>query len=132
MERAPVEFVNLADGLCGRLGGGLLDQRINAGCLELDDLRIDRRIGEFVGSFSNDLRGLGAEAGAQAFDVIFPEIVVLIEHADLGVRTYLQDIFGNDSAFCFKIRIERYRPWERFRIVEATPSRGDEQLRYLL
>ena len=67
--------------------------------LQLDDVRVDRRIGDFVGVFGDDHRRcLVAEAVLQAVEIVLPEIVVLVEHGDLGVRLVLQDVLGVDRA----------------------------------
>ena len=63
--------------------------------LELDDVGVDRRLRDLVAFLGDDHRGrLGAESVLQALEVVLAEIVVLIEHGDLGVRLFLQQYFA--------------------------------------
>ena len=70
-------------------------------------------IGDLVGGFRHDHgRGLVAEAGLDAVQVVLTEIVVLIEDADLGVRIVLDDVLAVDAAFDEVVRVEAHRPRE--------------------
>ena len=95
----PAELGDLLDRLGGLLRRGGAEEQIGAAVLDLEDLGIDGRLGQFVGNFRHDhLRGLVAEAGLQAVEIILAEVVVLIEHADLGVRMLLQNVLAVDAA----------------------------------
>src|ERR1700731_2142108 len=120
--------MDLADRLSRSIWGGLLDQGINPGRFELNDLGVDCWIGDFIGHLRNDLRGLRSEPGAQTFEIILSKVVVLVKYADPGVRLRLQNGLCDDSAFRFEVRIERHGPGESLRIVKASSSRRDEQL----
>jgi hypothetical protein len=65
-------------------------------------------------------------------DVVLPVVIVLIEHADLGLRLALQEVFRNNTALGFEIRIKRDGPREVLRVVKATSASRNEQLWNLL
>ena len=124
--------MNLADRLRRGLGRRLLDQRVDAGGLQLNDLRVDGWVGNFIGGLRNDQSRLRAESRAQTLEIILPEIVVLVENADLCLRLGFEDVFGDDAAFGLEVGIERNGPGKLIGIVEAASSRRDEELRHLL
>lgn len=123
--------MNLADRLRRGLGRRLLDQRVDAGGLQLNDLRVDGWVGNFIGGLGNDQSRLRAESRAQPLEIIPSRIAVLIENADLRLRPGLEDVFRNDAAFGLEVGIERNGPGKLSGIVEAASSRGDEELRHL-
>ena len=86
-DRPPAEIVGLADSLGGELRGGELHQRVGAGALEVDDLAVDAGVGQLVADLAHDHRlGPIAQALLQAEQEVLAEIVVDVEHADLGIR----------------------------------------------
>ena len=90
-------------------------------------------IGDFVGSFRHDhARGLVAETGLDAVQVVLPEIVVLVEDTDLGVRMLFHDVLAVDAALDEVVRVEAHRPGEVLRVGELRCAGRREQLRHLL
>jgi hypothetical protein len=120
MHRFPADGVDLADGLGGEFRGGDVDEHIGAGGLRRRDLRIHRRVRRFVALLADDhgLR-LGAQRVLDAPEMVFLEIVVLIEDGDLGVRRGLQDEFGEDAALGVKGRLPGHRPRKMLVVAEG-------------
>ena len=87
----------------------------------------------FVGGFGHHhARGLVAETGLDAVEVVLAEVVVLIEHADLGVRVVLDDVLAVDAALDEVVRVEAHRPREVLGIGEPRRAGRCEQLRHFL
>ena len=100
---------------------------------QLDDLGVDGRLRDFVAFLGDDHRSrLGAEAVLQALQVILAVVVVLIEHADLGVRHFLENVLRVDLGFALVVGLPAHGPGEVLRIVPLGSAGGDEQLRHLL
>src|SRR5713226_8619582 len=95
MQRPPANIVGLSDRLRGSLNVRTVEKSVGARTLQRNDLRIDRRIGYLIGLFGYDQLGsLIAKTILEAFQVILAEVIVLVQHPDLGVGPGLQDIFG--------------------------------------
>ena len=90
LQRLPAELGDFADRLRRRLAGGDVIENIRARFREVDELRIDRRIGQIVGLLHDHLRGAAGirQHLLEGAEKIAAEIVVLIEDADLGVRLH--------------------------------------------
>ena len=131
--RLPFDFVHLLDRLRREFRRGDVEEHVGAGRLQLDDMRIDGRLRGFVAFLGNDHRGrLGAEPVLQALDVIFAVIVVLIEHGDLGVRLFLENVLGVDLGLALVVGLPAHGPGKVLGIVPLGGAGGDEQLRHLL
>ena len=133
VHRLPAELVILLDRLRRLLGRRGAEEQVGAGIPQLEDLRIDGRVGDLVGGFRHDHgRGLVAEAGLQPIQVILAEVVVLVEHADLGIRILLQNVLAVDAALDEVVRIVSHRPGEVLGIGEPRRAGGGVKLRHLL
>ena len=133
VHRLPVELVDLLDRLRRLLRRRRREEQVRAGILDLEDLQIDGRVGDFVGGFRHDhLRRLVAEAGLDAVQVVLAEVVVLIEDADLGVRMFFQDVLAVDASLDEVVGVEAHRPGKILRIGELRRAGRGEQLRHLL
>ena len=131
MNRLPIELVQLLDRLRGLLGGGGGEQQVGAGRFQLQDLRVDGRVGDLVGRLGDDHRpGLVAEPGLDAVEIVLAEIVVLIEHADLGGGMLLQNVLPVDAALGEVVGIVSHGPGEVLRIGEFGCAGRGEQLRH--
>ena len=64
--------------------------------------------------------------------IVLAEIVVLIEHRDLGVRLGREDVLGIDVRLGLVVGVVAHRPREMLRIVPLGRPGGDEQLRHLV
>ncbi|MGY3371525.1 hypothetical protein ACVWZL_008650 [Bradyrhizobium sp. GM2.4] len=96
-------------------------------------MTVDRGFGHLVAFFHDDHgRALGAQAVLGALEVVFAEIVVLIEDRDLGVRLFLQQPFRVDLRFALVGRLPAHGPGEVLRVIPLGGAGGDEQLRDLL
>ena len=100
--------------------------------LELDDMAVDRRLRNLVAFLGDDRRCLGAEAVLEPLEVVLAEIVVLVEHDDLGVRLFLHQVFRIDQRFALIAGLPSDGPRKVLRIVPLGGAGGDEQLRHLL
>ena len=110
-----------------------IDEDVGAGRLELDDMVVDGRLRGLEAFFRDDHgSGLVAETVLQALQVVLAVIVVLIEHGDLGVGLFLQNIFGVDPRLALVARLPAHGPREVLRIVPLGGAGGDEKLRHLL
>ena len=133
VHRLPAELGDLLDRLRRLLRRRGAEEQVRAGVLDLEDLQIDGRIGDFVGGFRHDHLGrLVAEAGLDAVQVVLTEVVVLIEDADLGVRMILENVLAVDAALDEVVRVEAHGPGEVLRIGELRGAGGGEQLRHFL
>ena len=98
-----------------------------------NDLRVDGRVGGLVGRLDLDHRGrLVAEPVDQPLQIVLAEIVVLIEHADLGVGLVLQDVGRVDAALRLVADEKAHGPGMALRVVPLGGAGGREQLRHLL
>ena len=75
---------------------------------------------------------LAGEAVLQALEVVLAEVVVLVEHGDLGVRLFLHQELGVDARFALIAGLPSDGPRKVRRIVPLGGAGGDEQLRHLL
>ena len=125
--------MHLLDRLRGEFRGRNVDEDVGAGALELDDVGIDRGLAGLVALLGDqDARSLLAEHILQPGDVILAEIVVGVEHHDLGVGLCLQDVFCEDPGFDAVAGLKAHGPGKALRIVPLAGAGGDEQLRDLL
>ena len=69
---------------------------------------------------------------AQRLQIVLAEIVVLIQHGDLGVRSILQYVLCIAGGSGLLTRQKCHRPWIGLRIAPLHAGRGDEQLRNVL
>ena len=133
LHRLPAELGGLADGLRAELRRGVDQQHVGIERLQLDDVAVDGRLGDFIGFLGDDHRGAFlAEAVLGALQVVFAEVVVLIKDRHLGVRLLLHDVLDVDLRLALVRRLPADRPRERLRIVPLAGAGGDEQLRHLL
>ncbi len=124
--------MGLADRLDGKFRRRDVEEDIGLGRGEVDDLRIDSGIGDFVAHFADhDRRGRGPQAIAEAFEEILAEIVVLVEHGDLGILHLLQHVGGVDAGLRLIDRRQRHGVGEVLGIVPAAGAGRQEELRYL-
>ena len=108
-------------------------ESIGAAALQRHDLRIHGRIGGFVGLGGDDHLGrLVAQPLAQADQVVLAEIVVLIEHGDLGVRYVLEDVAGINARLDLVAGLPAHGPGKLFGIVPLVGAGGDEHLRHFV
>ena len=97
-----------------------------------DDLRIDRGLGVLVGSLLHDHAGvIRAETGLQPDEVVLAEVVVGVEHRDLGVRLGRQNVLGVDARLRLVAGVVADRPGKMLRVVPLGRAGGDEELRHL-
>ncbi len=134
LQRLPAELDHLANRLRRRLAGGDVIENIGTGFGEIDQLRVDRGIGEIVGHLGDHL---GGAAGFREFilerpEEILTEIIVLIEDTDFRIRIHADGIFGENTRLG---RIERqagHGPFVVLRIVPLRCAGVEQQLRYAL
>src|SRR5215471_15366000 len=95
MRRLPSDVVNLTNGLGSEFGDSCSEQNVSTASLQRHDLRIHGRIGGFIRwrSYYRFIR-LIAKPFAETNEVIFAEIVVLIEHCNLGIGQILENVVG--------------------------------------
>src|SRR5438132_13751594 len=98
MKRSPSDLRHLADRLRGEFRGGDIEEYVRPRRLQIDDLRIDGRIGGLVRNFGND-RDLAFEAVLETLHVVLTVIVVLDEDADLAAGMVLDEILRVDTPF---------------------------------
>ena len=133
MQRLPADLGVLLDRLRCEFRRGDVDEHVGAGRLQLDDVGVDGRFGDFVAFLQDDHRcRLGAESVLEALQVVLTVIVVLVEDPDLGVRLLLQNVLGVDLRFALVVGLPAHRPGKVLRIVPLGGTGGDEQLRHLL
>src|SRR5260370_36405287 len=73
------------------------------------DLRVDGRFGYFIGELGYYCY-LVTERSLQPGQEVLAVVVVLIEHADLGIRLVLQDVLPEGFPLHLEARIHRYGP----------------------
>ena len=79
MQRLPADLGHLPDGLRRSFRGCYIDKYVGFHRLQLDDMRVDGRLGDLIRLFGDNHRGrLVAEAALQAIEVILPIIIVLV------------------------------------------------------
>ena len=131
LHRLPVEFGRLLDRLRAEFRRRDVVEQVGAGRFQRHHLRIDGRIGQFVGLLGDDHAGrLRPERVLQALDVILSEVVVLVEDADLGVRIIGQNVARIDVRLRLVVGVEGNRPREIFRIGEARRAGRGQKLRH--
>ena len=96
----------------GEFGDGRRQQDIGAASLQRHDLRIHGCIGGLIVSAVATIIfvRLVAESFAQADEVVLAEIVVLVEHRDLGVRHVLEDVASVDTRLDAVARLKAHCP----------------------
>ena len=134
LQRLPAELGHLADRLRRRLAGGDVVENVRARLREIDELRIDRRIGQIVGLLHDHL---GGAAGIRQHllegpEEIAAEIVVLVEDADLRIRLHAHDVLGENPRFGRIQRQARHGPFVVLRIVPFRRAGVEQQLRHAL
>ena len=67
-----------------------------------------------------------------AFQIVLAEIVVLVEHRDLGVGLLGQEVGSVEAGLGLQVGLPAHRPRELGRVVEVGGAGGDEELRHLL
>src|SRR6266436_5482576 len=132
MQRLPLDLGEFLDCLRREFRGGDADEDVGAGGFQLDDVVVYGRLGRLVTFFSDHHRGLGAEPVLQALDVVFAEIVVLIEDRDFAVGLLLHQILRVNPRFALVAGLPAHGPWKILGIVPFGGAGGDEQLRNLL
>ena len=129
----PADVVGLPDRLHRELRDRHVEEHVGPGVLQIDDLRVDRRVRHLVALLEHDqLRGGGAEAVLHALDVVLPVVVVLIQDADLSVGDVLEDVRRVDPALGLVVGLEAHRPREVLRVVPLGGAGGHEEVRHLL
>ena len=99
MHRLPIELKDLPDRLRGKFCRDAGDQHIGIARTQVDDLRIDRRIGHLVG-YRLDQRFISiAQHVTQAVDEILAEVIVLIQQRKFCIRLLTKRVFGKDLGF---------------------------------
>ena len=95
MRRLPSDIVNLANSLGGEFGDSRSEQNVSTAGLQRHDLQIHGRIGGFIRLRSHhQFIRLITKPFPQTFEVILAEIVVLIEHCNLGIGQILENVVG--------------------------------------
>ncbi len=89
-------------------------------------MAVDGRLADLIAVLGDDHRRLGAEPVAQALEQVLAEIVVLIEHGDLGVGLGSEDVFGIDATFGLIGRLPAHGPGEVRGIAKAGGAGGGE------
>ena len=131
--RLPVEVGDLADRLRGGLGRGLDEHHVGARTLDLDDLAVDRGIGDFVAHRGDDLLLiLLAETRHEAADIVLARIVVLPKDPDPGILVGGQCMLGVDRAFGRVVGLPAHGPRKFRRLAPLGCAGRDEELRHLL
>jgi hypothetical protein len=131
----PKGHSRLADRLSGEVRDSGIDEDIDAGGLHADHLRSDRGLRCLIGCCDDDHRlRLVAKAIFETVEIIFPEVVVLVQHADFAVRLVLGDIGGIDASFALIIGLPAGRPmgsvwgrpirWRQWKRTAAAPCSG--------
>ena len=93
----------------------------------------DGRIGHFVGhQLGDDLAGVLAETFLEAVDIVLAEVVVLHQHADLGVLDVGQDVLGVDDGLGVVVGLIAHRPRELLGPAPLGGAGRDVELRHLL
>ncbi len=131
VHRLPADLGHLLDRLRGELRRRGVEEDIGAGSLQVDDLRVDGRIGRFVGQFRDD-RHLAGESVLETLHVVLTVVVVLVEDRDLALRVVLQQVLGVDAALALVVRLPAHGPGIALRIVPLGRTGRDEELRHLL
>src|SRR6266571_1680560 len=131
MEWLPPDFSCLPDRQSGKFGDCNIEKYVRTRALQLDNLRIDSRIRNLVGSFSDD-RNFCTKTVLEALQVVSSVFVVLVENTDLPTATLFKEIFGIDASLALIIRLPAHCPRKIFRIVPFGSAGCDEKLRYLL
>ena len=111
MQRLPADIRHFADRHGGEFRGVGIVEHIRAGGLQLQDLRVDRRVRHLIRQrLDHHLVELIAQAVLQAVDVVAAQIVVLIQDADLRVGLMRQDVFGIHLSLQPVARLKRDAP----------------------
>ena len=134
LQRLPAELGHLADRLRRRLAGGDVVENVRARFREIDELRIDRRIGQIIGLLHDHLGGAAGirQNLLERAEEVAAEIVVLVEDADLGVRLHGHDVLGENARFGRIQRQPRHGPFVVLRIVPFRRAGVEQQLRHAL
>ncbi|MNZ90010.1 hypothetical protein D3C78_1089590 [compost metagenome] len=128
----PADVVDLANGLGRGARSAEVDEHIGARSLQPDDLRIDRGVGQLVGSLGHHagLAFLGQRA-FEALEQVLAEVIVLVEHGDLGLGQALLDVAAVEPAFGDVAGHERHGPGRALGIVEPIRAHAQQDLRHL-
>src|ERR1700682_2702573 len=133
VHRLPAEFGDPLDALGGELRRGHAEVDVGAGRFQLDDVRVNGRLGNFVAFLGHDhRRRLVAKTVFQAFQQVLTEIVVLIHDRDLGARLLLQQVLRVDLAFALVGRLPAHGPGKVLVLTKLGGAGRDEKLRDLL
>src|SRR5262249_59604127 len=117
---------DLADRLGGEFWRGRRYEDIRAAALQRQDLWIDGRISGLIGLGSHDqLVRLIAQSVAQADEVVFAEVIVLIKHRDLGVRLGFENVTGIDTGLDAIARLPAHRPRMVLGVVPFVSASGN-------
>src|SRR5215831_9240120 len=124
MHRLPADLGRLADRLRRVFGDRDIQKYVSARGFEVDDLRIDGRVGCLVCRLQDDHRTrLFAEPVFEAFQIVFAVIVVLVQHTDLGVGVLVENVAGVDPRLALISRLKPDRPREMLRVAPVARSR---------
>ena len=105
MDRIPVEFSELLDRLRGKFRRGEVEENIGTGGLDHNDLRVHRWCAGFMRRTGNNHPVvIISQTVLQPQKIVLSKIVVLVEHADLGVRMMLKNIGCVDPRFSAIVR----------------------------
>ncbi len=92
---------------------------------------VHRGIGHLVGHELHDLGGI-ADAFLEALEVVLAVVVVLHQHADLGVLDVGQRVLGIDHALGVVIGLEAHRPRELLGLAPLRRAGRHVEMRHLL
>ena len=128
----PADFGDFFDRLGGEFRGRDVDEHGGAGIAELQDLRIDRRIGGFIGHVSHNVLPDRRETFLYAIKIVTSHVVILTQNGDLGGGFGLQDPLGENRAFGVVVRRPAHGPRELLGVGPFRRAGSHKQLRHLL
>ena len=120
LHRGPIQLMDFLERLGCEFWSREVDQRIGAGSLQLDNLRIDRGGSQFVVRFCDDPGfGIVSQCFFEAGQIVLSIVVVLVENGDFCIGHVLENVVAECGAFHLEGGIEWDSPGEILRIVEA-------------
>jgi hypothetical protein len=122
--------MGLADRLCREFRRAGHEQRAGAGALETDHLRIYGRLGHLVGRRDHLLLEIALQDMLECGNVIFAEVVILIEDRVFRIGQRLGQILGVNLPFGVVAHETRGRQRERRNVGELARAGHDRDRRY--
>src|SRR6478735_8619281 len=95
----PADFRGLSDSLGSEFWRACDKECFRARALQIDDLRIHGRFGDFVGGSHDPLVEIALQERAKRIDIVLSEIVVLVKDRVLAGRYRSAQVSGVDMSF---------------------------------